>query len=123
MGWHDATHGARCAERLAPPRRSPCWLPTRNGARPTGSLEKLHSGECAAILLAEAVHADLVLLDERAGRKVAMERGQTVAGLVGVLDLAAARGLMDFHATLRDLLATRFRLSPELVKHFLSQRS
>ena len=41
----------------------------------TVGLEKLRSGEQAAILLAESVKADLILLDEKAARRVAADRG------------------------------------------------
>ena len=45
----------------------------------------LDAGETAAILVAESLHADLVLIDERAGRAVAQGRGLAVRGTLGVL--------------------------------------
>src|SRR5579862_8837977 len=76
--------------------RRPMWIST--GAIPevvTGGMEKLQAGERAAIILAEAIKADLILLDEKAARRVAAERGLRVTGLLGVLGEAATRGVVD----------------------------
>ena len=59
-------------------------------------VEGLDEGESAAIALAEFLHADLLLIDERAGFRAAKKRGLCVTGTLGVLDLAAKRGLIDF---------------------------
>lgn len=52
----------------------------------------LDPGETAAILLAEEIGADLILIDERAGRAVAESRGIAVRGTLGVLVQARATG-------------------------------
>src|SRR6185437_5984546 len=64
----------------------PAWISTAATANVVSSgLEKLQAGERAAIILAESIKADLVLLDEKAARRVATERGVRVSGLLGVL--------------------------------------
>ena len=45
----------------------------------------LDSGESEAIALAEEMNADVLLIDEAKGRKVAKDRGIPVTGLLGVL--------------------------------------
>jgi predicted nucleic acid-binding protein len=57
----------------------------------SAGLEKLQAGEQAAILLAESTGADIILLDEKAARRVAAARGLRVTGILGVLGDAAAR--------------------------------
>jgi predicted nucleic acid-binding protein len=52
------------------------------------SLQALDSGERAAIVLAESISADLLLIDDRAGAILAQQRGLAVSGTLGVLDLA-----------------------------------
>ncbi|MBW4592001.1 MAG: DUF3368 domain-containing protein [Brasilonema angustatum HA4187-MV1] len=52
-------------------------------------LEKLDPGERDAILLAEKLKADLVILDDKAARRVALERGLTIIGLLSILKDAA----------------------------------
>jgi len=65
-------------------------------------------GERAVIALALTVKADLVLMDDRDGVDVARRRGLAVTGTLGVLDLAARRGLIDLAAAFERLKATTF---------------
>ena len=48
-------------------------------------MEKLQAGEQAASLLAEAIPADMILLDEKSARRVAADRGLRITGTLGVL--------------------------------------
>ncbi|MFL9452208.1 MULTISPECIES: DUF3368 domain-containing protein [Nostocales] len=52
-------------------------------------LEKLDPGEREAILLAEQIKAELVILDDKAARHIAIERGLKIIGLLGILKDAA----------------------------------
>ena len=56
---------------------------------PRADVVRLHlgldPGETAAILVADPLRADLLLIDERVGRAVAQERGPAVRGTLGVL--------------------------------------
>ena len=79
-------------------------------------LDGLDPGERHAILLAINEHADLLLMDERAGVRVAREHGLTVTGTLGILLQASERGLLDMDAALRDLQATAFRCTPALIE-------
>ena len=54
----------------------------------------LDPGETAAILLAESLRADLLLIDEKIGRKVARARGLSVRGTLGVLVQARQERLL-----------------------------
>ena len=49
------------------------------------NLPSLHLGECATIVLAQEINADLVILDASAARQEAIARGLPVIGTVGVL--------------------------------------
>ena len=55
------------------------WLRVVDNPSPPVDLG-LDPGETAAILVAESLHADLLLIDERVGRAVAQERGLAVRG-------------------------------------------
>ena len=76
----------------------------------------LGAGESETIALAREAGADLVLVDERAGRTAAKRLGLRVTGLVGVLIEARERGLLPDAAAVVDDLHRRagFWLSEEL---------
>jgi predicted nucleic acid-binding protein len=76
----------------------------------------LHPGEVAAISLALQVKADILLIDEADGRRVARERRIPVVGTIGVLELAATRGWIDLEATYDLLRQTDFWVSEELLQ-------
>lgn len=58
-------------------------------------LEVADPGECEAIALAETKRADKILLDDRAGRELARQRGLRVSGLLGELLYAKKLGWID----------------------------
>jgi predicted nucleic acid-binding protein len=84
-------------------------------------MEKLQAGEQSAILLAESENADIVLLDERSARCVAIGRGLRVAGILGVLGEAATLRLVDLRGAIARLTKTNFRYSPALLKAALDR--
>ena len=56
--------------------------------------EQLDPGEAEAIVVAAELGAELLLVDEKRGRRIAIDRGLEVTGLLGVLAEAKARGLI-----------------------------
>ncbi len=78
----------------------------------TSLLTHLDSGESEAIVLAEELHADLVIMDESAGRRVLAGRGIAFLGTVGVLMQAKQRGLIPaLRPALDQLRACGFHLT------------
>jgi predicted nucleic acid-binding protein len=84
-------------------------------------LEHLQAGEQSAILLAESIHADIVLLDEKSARRCATARGLRITGTIGVLSEARARRLIDLASAIDRLRATNFRYPPALLKALLDR--
>lgn len=82
---------------------------------------ELHAGERDAILLARELNADFLVMDELDGRAAARACGLAVIGTLGFLELAAARGQLDFRDALRRLRATSFHASPKLIDEFLER--
>ena len=81
----------------------------------------LDPGEISAILLAESLRADLLLMDERVGRKVAHARGLAVRGTLGVLVQARQQGSISaLKPVLNALVAEGFRIAPALIREALA---
>lgn len=100
----------------------PEWLIVQTVNIPVDSdLEVLDKGEQAAIILAEQQKADLVILDDALGRKLARSRGLRVTGLLGVLDEGANQNLVDFPNAISRLQQTTFRASHTLINLLLSK--
>jgi predicted nucleic acid-binding protein len=98
----------------------PAWIEVRDPAHVNASL-KLHFGEREAICLALEMRADLVLIDERVGRRVAKELGLNVVGTLGVLDRAAQGGMLDLPTAIDRLQRTTFKVDPSLLKAVLER--
>ena len=60
-----------------------------------------------------------MLMDERAGVEAARRLGINVTGTLGVLARGAERGLIRLPTSLEKLLATNFRVHPEIVRRVL----
>jgi predicted nucleic acid-binding protein len=84
-------------------------------------LAGLHQGERAAILLADSMGADLLLIDDRAGAIAAQQRGLIVTGTLGVLDLASRARLLDLTNVFARLQKTNFRYPPSLIEALLQE--
>jgi predicted nucleic acid-binding protein len=70
------------------------WLDVTGPPPGTPALPELDEGESACIRVALAHDGPaLLLIDERAGRTIAQERGLRVAGTAAVIGLAKQRGL------------------------------
>ncbi len=100
------------------------WIRPK-AVRNRGSVElllgELNLGEAEAIVLAQEVGADLLLLDEVRARRAAQRLEVAFIGLVGVLIEAAARGLVaDLAGTLAALRdQAGFWLSDEVIAEAL----
>jgi len=104
--------------------RLPVWvevIPVE--ALDDAALRPLGAGERAAITLALSMHADLILIDERKGTKVALNKGFEVSGTLGVLAEAARRGFVDLADSFARLKRTNFRCRQETLDTLLNQQA
>lgn len=102
--------------------RPPAWLEVLNPGRPPDSeLANAHldSGERDAILLAEELRADQVIIDELRGRRVARQRHLSVTGTLGVVRAAANQGLLDLSTTLQRLRQTNFHVAQQVLDRLI----
>lgn len=84
-------------------------------------LPDLDEGESACIRIGVAhEEAALLLMDERAGRAVALEHGLRVAGTAAVIGMARSRGLISSaREVFARLHASDFRISAEVIQTIL----
>lgn len=85
----------------------PEWLrvqPVRDKTKTNLYAQSVDRGEAEAIALAEELHADHLLIDERKGRRLAQQQGVPVVGLLGVVLLAKRARLIDSARTLLEEL-------------------
>lgn len=102
----------------------PDWLKIQSVSQPSDAVvDLLDPGERAAILLAQEINADLLLLDDMKARRAATDRGLTITGILGILDQAATMKLIDLSVAVQNLQNTSFWASDSLFQRLLDKHS
>ena len=102
----------------------PAWLETRSPSRsPDAELAHLDAGERDAILLAEELGADQIIIDESRGRREAKRRQLPFTGTLGVLAAAAEQGLLDLRSAVDRLRQTNFHIAGEILDRLIGGQS
>lgn len=81
----------------------------------------LDLGEREAIALAHFLQADLLLIDELAGRAEARRLHLHLTGTLGILRTAAERKMIDVPQVLACLSQTNFYVDPKLIRSTFSE--
>ena len=85
----------------------PAWLRLQavgDAAKVERYAQSVDRGEAEAIALAEELHANHLLIDERKGRRLAQQHGVPVVGLLGVVLIAKRAGMIPSGRSLLDRL-------------------
>ena len=88
----------------------PPWIEIRQPSlQPDAALlRQIGTGERETLLLAQELHADFVLIDERDAHDEAERRGFATFGTLRILEMAAQRDLLDLPNALAQLATTTF---------------
>lgn len=98
----------------------PPWARIQSPAR-IDPATHLGEGEREAIALAIELKATHLLVDDRAARRTAIERGLLITGTVGILEEAAVRGFLNLSEALQKLSNTNFRISTDVVRELMKR--
>ena len=79
----------------------------------------LDDGEKSALTLGMTLGADLILIDDRKGAAVALQKGFQITGTLGLLTRSAQRGILDLADALARLKRTNFHYRQELFDDLL----
>ena len=102
----------------------PAWFEVRTVREAPASAFPviLHRGEREAILLAETLRSDVLLIDEQIGRTIALSRSLPLSGTLGVLERADTMGLVvNFPEVLKQLKASGFFVAESLEQQLLQR--
>ena len=102
----------------------PAWFEVRrvDETHPVTFPVTLHRGERQAILLAEALRADVLLIDEQIGRAMALSRNIPLSGTLGVLERADTIGIVsNFPQVLQRLKSSGFFITNALEQQLLDR--
>ena len=102
--------------------QSPDWLIVQS-PKAVVPIDELDARESAAISLVLELKADLLLVDDLDGRRAAEQRGISIAGTLGILKLAADRGLIELTSAIEKLEGCGFHVSKNLIQDFLRKDS
>jgi predicted nucleic acid-binding protein len=93
----------------------PLWVTVAAPDSIPGHFDGLDFGERQALALAREIHADLVLLDDKVARRIALTELMNVKGTLGIVAEAGKAGLLDFVETVKQLQHTSVHLDQDVV--------
>jgi predicted nucleic acid-binding protein len=95
----------------------PAWIEVKKTSLTTANtaLDILDAGEREAILLAQELSADLLLVDDKQARQAAINLGIAVTGTLGILDRAAREDLIDLKTVIDKPQKTSFHIAYDLI--------
>ena len=97
----------------------PAWITVATTGLIPGRFDGLDFGERQALALALEIRADLVLLDDKVARRVALQELMNVKGTLGIVADAAKANLLDFVETVEQLQRTSMHLDQDIVDEVL----
>ena len=98
----------------------PAWVEIR-AATQRIEAKDVSAADREAIALAKELGAAILLMDDREARRCAAALGVATMGTVGILEVAAARGLVSLPVALERLRSTSCFLTEDLIENALAR--
>jgi len=102
-------------------KRPPTWVTVAKPSSIPDQFEGLDLGEQQALALAQEIHADLVLLDDKVARRIASRESMKVKGTLGIVADAAKANLLDFVETVEQLQHTSMHLDQSVIDEVIQE--
>jgi len=84
----------------------------------------LDKGELETILLAKEINADLIIMDEKLGRRYAKYYGLNVIGTIGIIMKAREKGIIeDIETVLSDIKKSGIWINDKLIADILKKQN
>jgi predicted nucleic acid-binding protein len=96
----------------------PVWIEIQSAGQPIEAKD-ISAADREAIALARELNAAFLLMDDSQARRCASRLGVVTMGTLGLLEAAAARGLIALRPALEKLRSTSCYLSDELIENAL----
>lgn len=112
----ELLHDAAPADVRAWAAQAPAWVEIRVPREQLTEAKDFSATDLEVILLAKELNASLLLMDDQRARRYARALGVVTLGTLGLLEAAAARGLISLPAAIEKLRGTSFFITDELIK-------
>lgn len=98
----------------------PEWLSVRTPSKVDPTIVS-GAGEREAICLALEIKADLLLVDDKEARRAARQVSLPIIGTIGILELAAARNLIELRPAIESLSSVGSYVDPKIIRRVLDR--
>lgn len=96
----------------------PEWMKIHKPANIDSTIN-LGAGERETISLAKEINADLILVDDKKAKTLAIQQGLKVAGTLNILKSSSKRDWVELNKVLHKLEQTNFRISSVILSELL----
>jgi predicted nucleic acid-binding protein len=112
----ELLHDAAPVEVRAWAAQPPAWVEIRVAREQPAGAKDVSATDQEAIVLAKELNASLLLMDDQRARRYACAFGVVTLGTLGLLEAAAARGLISLPTAIEKLRGTSFFITDELIE-------
>jgi uncharacterized protein len=99
----------------------PAWVTVASPMSIPERYDRLDLGERQALAMAVEIHADLLLVDDKVARRMALRESMEVKGTLGIVADGAKANLLDFVRTVNQLQRTSMHLDQDVIDEVIRE--